>query len=85
MEEGKLMSDFHPMNTAPKDGTRIKLRVIYEFEAEWRDGLMNENEEECGGWHAVRGDIPPCWTDGICWESNDDGFPSVLPDEWAPL
>ncbi len=71
--------------SAPKDGTLVKLRVIYEFSAKWQGGLMDENERDCGGWHAINGDIPPCWTDDICWESNEDESPSVQPSDWRPL
>jgi hypothetical protein len=81
----ELRSPWQPMAEAPQDGTRIKLRVVYEFEAEWHGGLLNSDEEECGGWHAIRGDIPPCWTDDICWESNADESPSAAPDSWQPL
>ena len=26
--------------------------------------------------------VPKCWTDGVCWGSNDDGVPSRKPRHW---
>lgn len=28
---------------------------------------------------------PPCWTDGICWQSNEDGEPSDPVVAWWPM
>lgn len=25
------------------------------------------------------------WTDGVCWDVNEDGVPSTKPTHWKPL
>jgi hypothetical protein len=37
-------------------------------------------------WQAhVEGNHPACWTDGVCWASNEDNEPSDPPKWWAPM
>jgi len=37
-------------------------------------------------WCAAREGIhPKCWTEGACWDANDDGEPSTKPIRWLPL
>lgn len=51
-----------------------------------RDASLNEDGESCDQWQAVvEGEHPPCWTDGACWESNEDGIPCLWPEAFMPL
>lgn len=83
------MSDWQPISTAPRDGTWIQAEIpghgadnVIGFEV----GLLNSEGHECGAWCFVTEQEPPdCWTDGYCWEVNEDGVPSVLPTRWKPL
>lgn len=41
--------------------------------------VLDENERDCWAWAAVdelTPGCPPCWTDGVCWATNDDGIAS---------
>lgn len=82
------MSKWQPIETAPKDGSPFQARIPGHGEDNiiaWFHGLLDENENECGGWHFVEDQEPPgCWTDGVCWASNEDGIPSVEPTHWKP-
>jgi hypothetical protein len=81
---------WRPIETAPRDGTAIQARIpgngadnVIAWQA---DAFQNSNDEPCGGWAFVTEQEPPdCWTDGVCWEVNEDGEPSVQPVEWKPL
>jgi hypothetical protein len=77
---------WHWMRTAPRDGTRIVVEAGgMVFPAFWGDGLLNMRGEDVGGWHAAEEDKhPPCWSDGICWESNAEGQRSAQPEAWRP-
>ncbi len=79
--------DWRTMDWAPKDGTPIRVRTSRrQFDVSWQTGLVDDHDQECGAWHAEKvGDHPPCWTDGICWASNEDGRPSEQPQAWQPL
>lgn len=75
------------IKSAPRDGTRVmvKTAVGRKFLAFYDLGLVDDNENECGGWFEEKeGTAPSCWTDGICWASNGDGVPSDPPVEWTP-
>lgn len=84
------MSDWRPMKDAPRDGTWIQAEIpghgsenVIAFVF---DGLVDEDEQECGAWSVVTEQEPPdCWTDGYCWEVNEDGVPSAYPTRWKPL
>ncbi|MFT4056878.1 MAG: hypothetical protein QM681_20400 [Novosphingobium sp.] len=46
------------------------------------DGSENE-DGSCDQWVAeYEGEHPPCWSDGACWESNDDECMSLQPTAW---
>lgn len=46
---------------------------------------VDENENPCWSWCAFdEDDYPDCWTDGICWTSNDDQKPSDPVVSWRP-
>ncbi len=79
------MDEWQPILMAPRDGTEITVLTVggYELLAFWGGGLVDEEEKECGGWHApLDGDHPECWTDGICWFSNENETPSDAPIKW---
>ena len=82
------MSAWQPIETAPKDGTVVRLKTkgnrILRASFQW--GLVNSLDDECGGWFAEDEDEQsPSWTDGICWASNEDEVPSDQPISWMPL
>lgn len=83
------MSEWKPIETAPKDGSWIQARIPGNGDDNviaWTDDLVDDNNEPCGGWQFVTEQEPPdCWTDGICWAENEDGEASVKPTHWRPL
>jgi hypothetical protein len=49
------------------------------------DVSMDEDGQPCDQWQATRdGEYPPCWSEGGCWSSNENGDPSMQPDAWRP-
>lgn len=76
------------IETAPKDGTVIQARIPGHGSDNmifWMDGLVDSDFNDCGGWAFAEDQEPPdCWTDGVCWEKNEDGAPSVKPTHWLP-
>ena len=83
------MSGWQTIETAPKDGTPIQADIPGNGSDNiiaWIGGLLNDKGEDCGGWQFVEEQEPPqSWTDGICWESNEDDQPSVKPTRWKHL
>ena len=83
------MSEWQTMDKAPKDGTAIQARIPGHGSDNiiaWTDGLLNSENEPCGGWQFVEDQEPPDdWTDGICWTVNEDGMQSTHPTAWKPL
>jgi hypothetical protein len=83
------MTEWQPIETAPKDGTAIQASIPgngSDNVIAWFDDLLDSNGNPCGGWAFVSEQEPPeCWTDGICWDVNEDGNPSVRPTEWKAL
>lgn len=77
-----------PISEAPRDGTRIQAKIPGHGSDNiiaWVGGYLDSQERDCGGWTFVEEQEPPdCWTDGVCWEINEDGKPSVKPTEWKP-
>lgn len=81
--------EWQPISTAPRDGTAIQARIPghgSDNVIAWIGDLLDKNNQFCGGWSFASEQEPPdCWTDGICWASNEDGLPSVRPTEWKYL
>lgn len=89
-ETHKIPSGFLPFDQAPRDGTWIQALIPghgSDNVIAWCEGaFMNDAEESCGGWSFMTDQEPPdCWTDGVCWTSNDCGVPSMLPTAFKPL
>jgi hypothetical protein len=81
--------DWQPMDTAPRDGTEIQAEIPgngSDNVIAWHGGLLDDNESECASWVFTRDQEPPqCWTDGVCWEKNEDMAQSVPPARWKHL
>ncbi len=80
---------WQPMKTAPRDGSWIQVRIPGHGDdnvVAWIDGLLDSDEKDCGGWTFMTEQEPPdSWTDGICWDVNEDGVKSDQPTEWKHL
>lgn len=70
---------WQPMETAPRDGTAFQAKIPghgADNVIAWTDGAWAFTSEQ---------EPPDCWTDGYCWDVNEDGAPSVQPTHWKPL
>lgn len=76
------------METAPRDGTPIQAEIPgngSDYVIGWTEGFEGASGT-VGAWVILEDQEPPaCWTDGVCWERNEDEKPSVLPARWKPL
>ncbi len=84
------MSDWQPIESAPRDGTDIQARIPGHGEDNviaWQvNFFMDSDESTVGGWAFTTDQEPPnCWTDGICWAVNENECASVQPTHWKPL
>ena len=83
-----LVIRWQPIEKAPVDGTVIQARIPGNGSDNlifWLDGLIDTDGNDCGGWAFTSDQEPPdCWTDGICWEVNEDGRKSIMPTHWKP-
>ena len=53
------------------------------FRAHYGETTEDGDGRDCDTWAAEdEGIHPPCWTDGLCWASNEDGEPSDQPVKW---
>jgi len=79
---------WRPIATAPYSATPVWIRTDrgHELKAWWEAGGFEDEDGACGGWVAVDEDgYPDCWTDGVCWASNDAEVPSDQPAFWRPI
>ena len=79
---------WQPIDSAPMDGTEVRLllksgRMV---KASVQTGFMNSEENGCACWVCSdEEDCPESWTDGACWDRNEDDKQSDQPTHWAPL
>jgi hypothetical protein len=77
-----------PMETIPNEGF-FKLYFIDHkpIDATWEDGFeksIDGTGGTCSAFVALfEGEHPECWTDGVCWEVNESGKPSMQPIGWG--
>ena len=87
--ERDLRCRLWPMEDAPRDGTPLLAEIPghgRDFVIAWRPGFLDSDERSCSAWVIVEDQEPPdCWTDGVCWDVNEDGVASVPPAGWRPL
>lgn len=77
------------MDSAPRDGTPIQAKIPghgADNIIAWASSLLDSEGKDCGGWQFVEDQEPPDdWTDGVCWQVNEDGVASTQPVAWRPL
>lgn len=78
---------WHVMSCAPTDGTPILIETIGGafLKAHWDGSFTDGESEPTGAWVAENEHHPKCWTDGVCWASNEDEEPSDPPKFWQQL
>jgi len=80
------MSEWKSIDTAPLDGTPIQARIPGNGEDNiicWDSDAVEGPDGPCGAWiFASEQEPPDCWTDGYCWEINEDGVRSMHPTHW---
>lgn len=81
--------DWQPISTAPTDGTPIQVKIPghgADNVIAFMGGLLDGDGKDCGGWCFMTEQEPPDdWTDGYCWQVNEDGKPSTKPTEWKSV
>jgi len=81
--------EWRPIKTAPKDGTWIQVKIPKNGSDNiiaWVDGFVDAAEQSVCGWVFMTEQEPPvCWTDGVCWESNEYCKKSIEPTHWKQL
>ena len=74
------------MSVAPRDGTPVQAKIPGNGSDNiiaWYDGFCDDEDNDCAAWGFVEDyGVPDSWTDGICWGTNAEGVPSVLPTHW---
>ncbi len=83
------LGDWLPMESAPRDGTPIQAKIPDNGSDNiiaWRSGFVNDDLDHCYTWVIADDQEPPDgWDDGVCWDNNSDGMPSVKPTGWKPV
>jgi len=88
-DEGRAegLGGWKPIETAPSDTPVIVITAEGRiFKAIYKPGVAENEQGSCGAWCTVEetDPHPACWTDGMCWASNEDGVPSDAPAGWLP-
>lgn len=78
------------MDSAPRDGTDIQAEIPGNGKDNviaWQSEVFFSGPNDyASAWAFTTDQEPPeCWTDGVCWEVNEDGVPSVQPTRWKHL
>ena len=73
--------------SAPRDNSHVIVRTALGrvFSAFMGTPVVGESGDDLAWTAADEGIHPPCWTDGICWSSNEDEEPSDPPVAWLPI
>ena len=76
-----------PIESAPLDSTHIIVRTPdgSSFRAAYVPGFLDSSDNDCWAWVALSDFHPDDWTDGTCWEVNEDGNASQQPTHWMPI
>lgn len=82
--------DWHPIANMPtelRDGRDVWLRAGgKEFLAARQLGFINDDQGDTAAWcDKIEGDAPANWTDGVCWDSNEDDRQSAQPSHYAEV
>lgn len=76
----------YAMRTAPMDTDILAMmpdRLRWALIRRQADFLDAEGRR-CAGWVWVDESPPPaCWTDGVCWQVNEDDEASIQPVAWV--
>lgn len=82
------MSEWNDMSAAPVEQTIIlDIPSFGELKAKYSFGVAcDDNDNDVYAWVSMEEDrYPECWTDGVCWEQNENLAQSVQPTRWKEL
>lgn len=89
LERLRALTTWRPIDDEARNGAEwaIQTAIGRVFKAQWLPFIVvNDRGEDVGAWVACDEDVrPPCWTDCICWASNEDDVASDPPVMYAPL
>ena len=83
--EDHLVTEWNDDMEAAPSLKRVEIKTAngYQFFARLVDGFVGENDEEASAWVAEVDDAAPdCWTEGVCWKSNENFEESDPPVAW---
>jgi hypothetical protein len=76
------------ISSAPKDGTEVRLLLASgnTLNASMQSGFVDSMGRDCMCWVCSEEDhCPESWSDGACWENNENNEQSDQPTHWQPL